>query len=138
MGTAVSKAIPKEKATEEINEWLDYKRIRAKKRKANEESIEDLIEAMEEGYLRFDPETKSLILELGVPLGTNEQITELKFKPRVSVGEMKPYLGKLKPGDADGRLLAYVTALTGQPTAVIDTMDSSDQPLATSIVVFFL
>ena len=134
MGNAVSKQI----ATDEITKWLDSKGVRAKKRKENEDSIEELIESVEEGYLIVDDETNELVLELATPLGSEGQIKEFRFKPRLTVGEVHPFLKKLKVGDNDGRLLAYAQALTGQPAAVINSMDTGDQGLIVTITLFFL
>lgn len=134
----MGKAVSKEQSINEINQWLNFKNVRSKKRKTNEDSIDELVEGIEEGYLTFDADTNELTLELGIPLGTDGQIKSLTFKPRMSVGEIHEYLKKVKPGDADGRLTAYVKALTGQPSAVIDSMDTGDSALTTSIVVFFL
>lgn len=133
-----SKPMPKGEAIKEINEWLDYKKVRPKKRETNEDSIEELVDAIECGDLIFDKDTKELKLQLAVPLGTNEQIKELTFKARISVGEVHPYLKKIKTGDGDGRLLAYVKALTNETDILIESMDTGDQSLATCIVVFFL
>lgn len=139
MGTpAVSNAIPKEKAIEEINKWLDHKNIRKKKRESNQESIDELVEAIEDGALVFDEETKDLIMQLLIPIGTKEDIKELRFKSRLKVGEVHQHLKKVKTGDNDGRLLAYVQALTGKPAAMIEDMDTGDQQLAVTIVIFFL
>ncbi len=134
MGNAVSKQI----ATEEITKWLDGKGVRTKKRKDNEESIEELIEAVEEGYLTVDHDSNELVVQLATPLGSEGQITEFRFKPRLTVGEVHPFLKKLKVGDNDGRLLAYAQALTGQPAAVINSMDTGDQGLIITITLFFL
>ena len=134
MGNAVSKQI----ATEEITKWLDSKGVRAKKRKENEDSIDELIEAVEEGYLVVDHDSNELVLQLATPLGSDGQIKEFRFKPRLTVGEVHPFLKKLKAGDVDGRLLAYAQALTSQPAAVINSMDTGDQGLITTIALFFL
>lgn len=131
--SAVSKSV----AIDDINRWLDAKRIREKKREQNKDLIDVLVEAVEDGILIVQ-EDNSLTMDLAFGIGEGESIKKLTFKPRLRIDEVKPHLERVKSSDGDGRLMAYVTALTGQPTKLIYSMDTSDQSLATSIALFFL
>lgn len=141
MGTAASAkkpAVSRELAEKEVNGWLDHKNIRSKKRRDSEGSIEDLIEAVQDGYISIDPDDHHLTVILGTPIGSSGQKKELKFKPRITVGELRPYLKDVKIADVEGRLLAYIRGLTGEPEAMIESMDSNDQGLLTTVVLFFM
>jgi len=131
-------AVSKEQAQIEVTDWLDSKRVKAKKREKQKDTIETLVEAIEEGDLIFDQDTKVMTMKLAFGIGKDDNIKELNFKPRANVGEVNSYLKKVKTDDADGRLLCYVYALTGQPAAVIDCLDTEDYALALSIAIFFM
>jgi hypothetical protein len=62
----------------------------------------------------------------------------LTFKPRIQVRDVQPALRSLKSGDGDGRIMAYLSALTGESMGILGLMDSSDHSICASIVVFFL
>lgn len=131
--------VSKEVAINDINEWLDAKKISSKKRVLQVEQIESLVSEVEDGNLSFDPETKSLTYKLKFPLeGENLNLSELKFKYRITSNDLAPYLKGVKPSDADGRLAAYICALTGQNSGYIRKLDTEDLSIAQSIAVFFL
>ncbi len=48
------------------------------------------------------------------------------------------HLQGVKPSDADGRVGAYIAALTSTPKAVINCLDTEDYGIAQSIAIFFL
>lgn len=127
--------IPKDLAEKEVNAWLDFKRVKAKKREENESSIETLIDGFECGALSLNPETKELKLKLGFPIGDSQG--ELVFKPRLKVGEAHKQLQGVSASNVDGRILAYVSALTNTNSGVIKDMDTEDYTIAQSIAIFF-
>jgi hypothetical protein len=51
---------------------------------------------------------------------------------------LKPYMNGVKPSDAEGRLLGYIAALTGQARAILEELDTADKKIAMSIAIFFL
>lgn len=51
---------------------------------------------------------------------------------------LKPYMQGIKTDDAGGQLLGYVAALTRQPRAVLEQLDSVDKKIAMAIAIFFL
>ncbi len=129
-------SVSREVAIEEIEGWLDYRRERPKKREANKEYIEQLIEGVEEGVLSVD-EDHNIIFELAFPIGNEKQIKELKFKPLLQVKDYHPHLKTVKSGDSDGRMMAYICGLTGQNSGVISQLYTNDLTMATNIAVFF-
>ena len=127
--------ISKEKATEEINGWLDKKKVYETTREQQKDSIDLLIEAMMNGDLILDEKTNELKHKLLFPLS---ETTELVYKSRLNDKMLRPHLQGVKANDADGRLTAHISALTSQPKAVIDSLDSADKKIMMSIAVFFL
>lgn len=125
-------------AEKDINAWLDHKRVNDKKRESNAAQIEALTEAVQMGRLSFSQDEKVLVQKLDIPLGKNGEIKELKYKSRMVIGEIHQHLKGVKSDDADGRLLAYVSALTNQTKGMIGQMDTEDYSISQTIAVFFL
>ena len=125
-------------AIEEVNKWLDYKRVNDKKRESYKENIETLVDAVADGYLRLNQEDHKFILELKFPTDGESPVKSLEFKPRIKVSQVHQHLQGVKSTDADGRLLAYVAALTSQPSGIIKGLDTEDYNVALAIAIFFL
>jgi hypothetical protein len=127
-------------ARKEIEGWLDFKKIREKKREDYRGSIDNLISLVQEGVLRVN-EDNSITQELGFPvdMGGTAPVSEVKYKARLEVRELREKLSTLKTGDAiDNRLIANFCALTGQGVGFQGKMDTSDISIANEIIVFFL
>lgn len=134
MKTKVSPEI----AQSEINQWLDAKHISEKKRSSFETQIELLANAIEEGNLIRREEDNVLIQKLLFPIGEETPIAELHHKPRIKVSNVQARLKGVKNDDPDGRITAYISAITEQPVGVVRSMDTEDYGLSQSIAVFFL
>lgn len=132
-------SVSEEVAIEEINGWLDKCRFRKRSRESNKEYIDQLVDAVMDGDLIVDEETKELTMNLAHPIGESNAFKTLTFKTDLKVKEirLKMKSGNVKPGDSDGRILAYAAALTSQPFSVVDSMSTVDQGLASSIAIFF-
>lgn len=131
-------AIPRETATDEVNGWLDYKKVSAKKRETHKEHIDNLVDAMVEGNLTLN-EAKEFTQLLKFPIeGGEEKLSELKYKPRLKVETVQMHLHGVKPSDNYGLINAYISALTTKPKALIKNLDSEDYTLAYGIAVFFM
>ncbi len=133
--------ISREQATNEVNDWLNYKKINERKREAYVESIETLIDGIESGSLSINEE-KTFIQVLNFPIGTDGTDTlavkTLEFKPRLKLSTVHLHLQGVKSTDADGRLIAYVAALTSKPKDLIKAMDTEDFSIGQAIAIFFL
>jgi hypothetical protein len=128
--------VSKEIAIQDVNRWLDYKRVRASKREDYKQHIDSLVAAIQDGLLTVEEDhtiTQHLLFEIGEG-GTKE----LKFKPRLTQEQLNPYISKLASGSADERLRAYICALTGQAVGIISKLDTEDNTISQSIAVFFL
>lgn len=127
-----------ETATADINQWLDYKKVSDKKRENYASSINDLISSVCEGVLTFDSDNHQLIQTLNFEIGEETKIGKITFSPRIQIGAIQRALQGVSAANADGRILAYISALTGVSKAIIEKMDSEDYTVAQSIAIFFL
>jgi hypothetical protein len=125
-----------EVAQSEIDGWLKFRRVNDRRKLEMESQVETLVNAVCDGAL-IVKEDNSLELTLIEPLGDNSKRV-LTFKPRIQVRDVQPALRSLKSGDGDGRIMAYLSALTGESMGILGLMDSSDHSICASIVVFFL
>lgn len=127
--------VSREQATEEVNGWLDKKKVYESTRESQKDSVDILVEAMMAGDLVLDEKTNEFTHNLLFPL---DEIKSLKYKSRLNDKMLRPHLQGVKSNDADGRLAAHTAALTSQPKAVIESLDSADKKIMMSIAVFFL
>jgi hypothetical protein len=129
-----AKAVSEEVAKQEVDKWLDFRRVRRKKREENESSIKDMVEAFEEGILILDHKThvikQTLIFETAGK-------KEFNFKPSMSVGDGQRRLKGIKSGDHQLMLSAYVAELTGEASEVIRQMNTEDYGISRTIAGFF-
>ena len=127
-------------AAKEIDRWLDAKKVSASKRVAMADSIDALVNAVQDGNLIVSDDGTQLTQILNCEVGSENPLKELKYKLRVSVDELhKRMVGsQVKSTDIDGRLRAYASALTGQSYVNIGNLDSGDYSITTTIVNFFL
>lgn len=126
-------------ATADVNKWLDNKKISQKKRDVQKDQIDVLIDSIVEGFLILN-EDGSFTQTLKFPVDgeANLGLKELNYKPRIGVGEVHMHLQNFKSSDADGRILAYVLALTKKAKEIVRKMDSEDYSVAQAIAVFFI
>ncbi len=129
--------IEEQVAREEINSWLDYKRVSDSIREENSESIDTLVRAVQYGELEYDSEEHTLTQKLIEPIGETHELT---YKPRVKQGEIMRAMtaAKIKAGDGDGRIACYAAATTGKPLGVIKSMITEDFSVAMAIALFFI
>lgn len=130
----------REAATEEINEWLEYKRIRGKRLEDLDDNIEVLVEAMVYGDLVKDG--NELVQKLVEPIGGagGAIATEkLVYKPRIKQSQIMNIQNqnKIKTTDHQGLMACYVCAITGESFGIIKSMATEDWRVAQSIVLFF-
>jgi len=125
-------------ANAEIEKWLDFKKVSAKKRIAYADNIATLAEAISEGSLSLNDETFVLTQNLKFPIGEQLSIPQFTFKPRVAVGDLNNAMNGVKATDAEGRINAYISALTNQSKEVIKKLDTEDFTIPQAIAVFFI
>lgn len=129
--------IAKEVAIAEVDKWLDMKKVSQSKREAYKDHIEILVESVVEGNLILN-EDGSLTQKLIFPIEGEMSVSELVFKPRLNRRNVIPHLNGVKSSDGDGRIVAYMAALTGKPKNLLNSLDFEDSRISDSIVVFFV
>lgn len=129
--------VSKDIGFQEVVKWLDFKKVSDNKREAQKDTIETLAAAISEGCLVLKDDC-SLEMELKFPTDGEEPLTKLTFKPRLKAETVAKHLQGVKGTDIDGRLSAYIAALTAQTKTLIGKLDTEDQSLAQAIAVFFV
>jgi microcompartment protein CcmL/EutN len=132
--------VEKSVALQFVTDWMDKKRLRPSKRENLRGTIDELAACVEDGVLEFE-ESGEIVHHLIFPITDehgNETVKQLRYKLRVNERMLEPYRKGLKAGDNDGRLNAYVCALTGSVKGVIHSLDSEDLGIAQNIALFFL
>jgi hypothetical protein len=124
-------------ARQEVEKWLEYKRVGASKREAYKDAIDSLVDAVAFGQLTLEDDYH-FVQHLDFPIEGDEPIEELKFKPRIKVKEIYSKMRGVKAGDADGRVMALIAALTGKPSAMVGMLETSDYSVSQNIALFFL
>lgn len=130
-------ALSADVASQEIEKWLDQKRISPAKRILYVHCVHRMVSAMCEGRLVL---REDMVLEqtLLFPVGDKQEVKKFEFKPRVTVGELADALRGVEINDSIGRACAAVAAVTGQLKGIVAKMDPEDYSLSDSIIVFFI
>lgn len=129
--------VSKEKAEEEVQSWLDFKKVSDSDREEHADYIKALANYISCGDLVLN-EDKSFTHKLKFPIGVGEAITHLTYKSRMNSQQLKPYLSGVKTGDSNGLINAHICALSGENAGVIGALDKEDIKIARAIVVFFV
>ena len=95
-----------------------------------------MIDAFVDGTVTLN-ENNVITHHLTFPIGDDGSIATLDFVPRIAVGTLHKHLKGVSAGNADGRILAYISALTNKPSGLIGKMDTEDYSIASSIAIFF-
>ena len=128
-----------EVAQAEVNKWLDYKKVSQEKRETYQNYISALVSGVQEGILSIDEEnviTQKLIWPIKHQEGKGA-LESLSFRPRITVGAIHNHMNGVKADDADGRIKAYICALTNTPKALINALDTDDYGIPQAVAVFF-
>jgi hypothetical protein len=133
MGEKIARDI----AVQEIEKWLTYKKISDKKRDVRADNIEALIDAVSDGYLILN-EDMSFTHKLKFPIEGEKPFSELNYQPRLKMSSVHNHLQGVKASDGDGRVCAYICALTKTHSAFIKLLDTEDYSIAESIAIFFI
>jgi len=123
-----------ETATKEVEKWLDFKKIKPRRREQLQALIDTLVDSVQVGQLVLEDEM-SFRMTLDFPVA---EMSELKFKPRITDAELSKYKRNIKGADAwDTQQLVLLCGLTEQTTEIIKRMDTNDRNTADAIIIFF-
>ena len=126
-------------ARKEVIAFLDYKRVKEKRRETLYQQLDILVEAVMDGDISFD-ENFNITHKLIFPLEVDGRVTvkELKYMSRINYGKLNSALSKVKSDDANGQLMATAKVLTGEGSNIIGAIDTADKSISESISAFFL
>jgi len=129
--------VTREIAVAEFEKWTSYKRLPKNKLEdeVTKRCAEEMIAEIEEGTLSLN-EAFEWEYDLKFPID-NTNITKLVFKPRISQGVLDARYKKIEAKDFGGRLIATISALTGENEGTIRCLDTSDSSLCNAIVSYF-
>jgi hypothetical protein len=130
--------VNQEVAEQDIKRWLDARNTSDKKRESLTDQIKELVGYVMEGRLYIN-EASQLVQKLDFPFGEEAIVSELKYKNRISVGDIHKRMtgNNVKSGDIDGRLMVYACALTGLAFNQVALMDSTDYSVTSTVASFF-
>jgi hypothetical protein len=126
-----------EVAKKDVDKWLEYKKISDTKKESYADNISTLVNAVADGALIVN-EDFTLKHELKFPLENEIKTTSLEYKPRLQMKQIHQHTQGIKSNDIDGRIAAYIAALSGKPKAVVVSLDSEDYAIAQAVAVFFI
>lgn len=126
----------KENAVKEVTAWLDYKKIKNNQRETNSALVDLLVEAVQYGTITIDSNTFEITQKLDNPVPG--LLNDLKYQPRITVGDLHKVTSVVKSGDIDGKVCAYIAALTGKGLSHIQKLDSEDYKVGQCIALFFM
>lgn len=129
--------VSKEIATSDVEKWLDFKNIKPEKRERFKGTIESMVLSVMDGSLVLKEEDMNWVHPLSFPVGAEKAVKELRFKPRLTAGDMKMNCTGAY-ADGDGRIIGIIAALTGLPKNVVENLDTEDYNIAGGITLFFI
>jgi hypothetical protein len=127
--------MPRDQAEQEVNEWLDFKRVNAAKRESSKDDIKNIVDAVEAGHLVLNSEDRTFKYTLLFPIG---EVKEFTIQPRVNAGKVQAAMFGVKTDDLYGMFSAYISALTTVQKEVLKKLDSEDYNLLRRIAGFFM
>jgi hypothetical protein len=134
----MDEVITKEFAEEEFTRWFEAKRLPNSLLDKNQDDKEAIISAIQDGRLYLN-ENNEFIQKLLFPVETGSQsVSELKYRFRVSEGELAASTRGVKPDDLIGQLsICYISTLTGLQKGIIRSLDPADSLVGKKIAAFF-
>lgn len=132
--------ISPEIARQEIEVWLDYKKVPSKKREDMADTIDLLAEAIEVGVLVRN-DNNSITHQLIFPIENKDgeaTVHQITYKPRITAEAINLRMKGVKVTETHAMFLAYASALTDQPVQLLKHLDTEDLRIVQSVVAFFL
>lgn len=135
----MSEVVTYEQAKAEVDAWLDGKKVKPKKRESYKDAVDNLIDGVMDGSLTIEDGKITQMLSFPVKnTAGGIEFDKLEYKPRLTVSETQAYTKTVKPGDSDGRIMAYASALTGKSAGLLGKLDTEDNGIVQSIAIFFV
>ena len=132
--------VTREVALKDFERWLNFKNIKGRKREDNENFEQIIVDAIVDGQLTIGDNChiKFILPEAITNKEGEEVLKELTFLPRIRVRDVNNKMKGVKADDGDGRVVAYISAITQQNTGIITNLFTEDYSVCQSIVMYFL
>lgn len=129
-----------EQATKEVDAWLVSRKTNDKKIASMKEAgnYETLVEDVMSGKVVFEGDGEKLVQLLEFPILGETKIDRIIYKGRLKQGDIEPWLSKVKATDGFGILKAYVSAASGEGSAILNKLDQDDYKTSQNIAGFFI
>jgi hypothetical protein len=125
-------------AENEVSNWLDSLDILPERREDMfvKAVIANIVRAVQKGLWIFN-ENGTITQNLKFPLGEKGVTSSLTYTNRYKIGDWHKRKQKIAHGDATGEIIAKLSLMSGQPAAVIESLENPDYEVATNVAVFF-
>ena len=123
----------------EIEKWLDFKRVKPVKRQAFAAHIGVLIQAVSYGDIEITKDFK-ITHNLNVPIldaDNNPVYSKMEYAARINAQALNEALGDAGNDSEIANTIAYGSALSNLPVAIIRKLDTSDLSIISALSVFF-
>lgn len=132
------KVISEAIARQDVDRWLDYKKIGETKREDNQAAIDGIVASVMDGEMVVSDQGHEITHLLRFPVGNQEDIKQLTYKARLSLKERNKKLKGVKLTDTGEYLVALIAALANENKAVIEELDTEDYNTAQNVALFFI
>ena len=133
-------AVSKEIADQEVEKWLDFKKIDQDDIKDIDDQKTPLSLAIQKGYLSLDSDMV-FHHKLKFPIEDvdgNIVLDKISYKPRLKMWEIESKTKGVDMKNTFALIRAYMCALTDLNSGMLKKLDSSDNKIAQGIALFFL
>lgn len=127
-----------ELAVQEVNRWLDYKRVKPTKRMVNAEYIQELVQGICYGDVTINA-NNHIIHKLNFPIldkGGAILFDKLEYVPNLTAQKVNECVSAAGNSQIS-MTIAYGAALSGKAVAIIGLLDTTDLAILASVGVFF-
>ena len=125
-------------ATQEVERFLDARKLRPKVLESFSSLIPHLIEAVQFGFLVFGKDAIKMILE--EPIGDGGSIKEIELKYRVAPGDLRASISRLKSQKFEEQLkcvFCEYCVTPGMVPAIIDKLEPNDFRIFNAFALIF-
>lgn len=130
--------VSKDIAEKEVNEWLTAIGTSEDQKEGLKNNVQILMNGVVNGALVIDSENQNVTQKLRVVFGKEEKISQLNFKPYLTVGEIETFKKSISQDNDNRNTSAAICASTGNPYSVIEQMNAKDFNLSAALVLFFI
>lgn len=127
-----------EVAVQEVNRWLDYKRVKPTKRMVNAEYIQELVQGICYGDVTINA-NNHIIHKLNFPILDKTGgilFDKLEYVPNLTAQKVNECVSAVGNSQIS-MTIAYGAALSGKAVSIIGLLDTTDLAILASVGVFF-